>query len=123
MSKITSTSSTFKQFFNKNQTKFIILGIVFFILSLLGTLPYLNLVLTKATVLFIVWVLAIFLLKLSGRVSVAGALVLLGVCPLLLIFKNEHLAKELADLAFGLLLIGTIQELKKGIYPAKRDET
>ena len=121
VSAFSAFKSAFSAFFISHQSKFIIMGIIFFVLSFLGTLPYFNLLLTKATVLFIVWVLAIFLLKLSGQVSVAGALVLLGACPLLLIFKNEHLAKELADLAFGLLLVGTIQEFVK-YWKEEREE-
>lgn len=109
LSLVTSALSIFKRFFNQNQTKFIILGVVFFVLSFLGTLPYFNLILTKTLVLFIVWVLAVFLLKFSGKASVVGALILLGICPFFLIFKNEHLAEEAANLAFGLLVVGAIQ--------------
>lgn len=117
MSKTKSAFSAFKSalsaFFVSHQSKFITLGIVFFVLSFLGTLPYLNLVLTKTTALFIVWVLAVFLLKLSGRVSIWGALILLGICPFFLIFGNEHLAEEAANLAFGLLVVGVAQEFGK----------
>ena len=109
MPKITSALSPVKRFLNKNQTRLIILGVCFFILSFLSTLPYFNLVLTKTLVLFVVWVMAVFLLKLSGRVSILGALILLGTCSFLLIFENEHLAQEIANLAFGLLLVGTME--------------
>lgn len=111
--------SALSAFLSVHQSQFIVLGAVFFILSFLGTLPYLNLVLTKTTALFIVWVLAVFLLKLSGRVSVAGALVFLGICPFLLIFGNEHLAEEAANLAFGLLAVGTAQMFIKYIKELK----
>jgi len=100
---------------NQNQTRFVILGVIFFILSFLSTLPYINLVLNKTLVLFIVWVSAIFLLKLPGKISVVGALVCLGLCPIFLIFKNEHLAEETANLAFGLLAIGVTQEFRNEI--------
>ena len=115
VSAFSAFKSALSAFFVSHQSKFIILGIIFFVLSFLGTLPYLNLVLTKTTALFIVWVLAVFLLKLSGRVSIWGALILLGICPFLLILKNEHLAEETANLAFGLLTIGIIQMFIKYI--------
>ena len=119
VSAFSAFKSALSAFFVSHQSKFIILGIIFFVLSFLGTLPYLNLVLTKTTALFIVWVLAVFLLKLSGRVSIWGALILLGICPFLLILKNEHLAEEAANLAFGLLTIGIIQMFIKHIKGLK----
>lgn len=100
----------FQRYFNQNQSRVVVLGIAFFALSFLSTLPYFNIVLNKTLILFIIWVLAVFLFNFSGRVSVAGALVCLGLCPLFLIFKKEHLAEEAANLAFGLLVIGATQE-------------
>lgn len=123
MAKAKSTFSRFRKFFNQNQTKFIILGIVFFISSFLSTLPYFNIILNKTLTLFIVWILAVFLLNLSGKVSVAGALVCLGLCPLFLIFKKEPVAEELANLAFGLLVIGVGQEFIRESGKWKRGKT
>lgn len=117
-----SSFSILKQFFNQNQTKFIILGVIFFIFSFLSTLPYFNLVLNKTLILFIVWVLAVFLLNLPGKVSVVGALFCLGLCPLFLIFKKEPVAEELANLAFGLLVIGAGQEFVKFLKEERRGQ-
>ena len=108
--------------FKKSQTKFIVLGIIFFALFILSYLPYFNLFLSKTLVFFLVYLLAVFWLKLPGRVSIIFALLLLGICPFLLIFKLEHLAEEVANLVFGLLVVGVTQEFWKEICPAKRDE-
>lgn len=123
MAKAKSTFSRFRKFFNQNQTKFIILGVVFFVLSFLSTLPYFNIVLNKTLTLFVVWVLAIFLLKLPGKVSVVGTLICLGLCPFFLIFKKESVAEELANLAFGLLAVGAGQEFVKFLKEERRDQT
>lgn len=114
MSKITSIfSQRSRRYFSQNQTRFIILGVVFFALSFLGTLPYFNIVLNKTLTLFVVWISAVFLLKLPGKVSVVAAMISLGLCPIFLIFKKEPTAEELANLAFGLLVVGAIQEFVK----------
>lgn len=126
VSRFSSTFSgnlkSFQASFYKNQSRLIILGVVFFLLSLLDQLPYFNLVLNKTAILFITWALAVFLLKLSGKVSVVGALVCLGLCPLFLIAKNQLLAEETAIFAFGLLVIGAGQELIKFVKEEKRGQ-
>jgi hypothetical protein len=106
--------------FNRNQFRFIVLGLAFFLFSFLGTLPYFNLVFNKTAVLFIVWILAVFLLRVPGKVSAAGALVVLGVCPILLVCEREPLAEEAANLAFGLLVIGIGQEFVKFLREERR---
>lgn len=119
-SALSANIKRFQRYFNQNQFKFIVLGIAFFVLSFLSTLPYLNLIINKTAALFIVWVLAVFLLKLSGKVSVVGVLVLLGLCPVFLIYENEYWAEEAANLAFGLLVIGVMQEFVKFLREEKR---
>ena len=92
------------------KNKLILLMVFLFTLFFLSSLPYFNLFLNKTTAIFIVWVLAVFLLNLSGRFSIKVALILLCFCPLLLITQRPGLAKETGDLVYGLLLIGVIQE-------------
>lgn len=52
------------------------------------------------------WVLTIWLYKLEGRVSIAGALIFLAVCPFLLILNKESIAEKLAIWAYVFLAVG-----------------
>lgn len=103
--------STTLSFFASYQPQLLFLLILFIILNFLSGLPYLNLVLSKTFIFLLLWLISIFLFKLSGQSSIKVALVLLCFCPLLLILKQEKLAEEIGNLVYGLLLIGVIQEL------------
>lgn len=56
------------------------------------------------------WVLTVWLYKFEGRVSIAGALVFLAMCPFLLIFKKELIAEKAAIWTYMFLVIGVAQE-------------
>jgi hypothetical protein len=47
--------------------------------------------------------------RFEGRVSVAGALIFLALCPFLLIFKKDPIAEKAAIWAYMFLVVGTIQ--------------
>jgi len=103
--------SAFSDFFTSHQPQLLFLLILFVVLNFLSELPYLNLILGKTFIFFLLWLVSIFLFKLSGRFSIKAALVLLCFCPFLLILKKEKLAEEIGNLVYGLLLTGVIQEL------------
>jgi len=55
------------------------------------------------------WIWSIRSYKFEGRVSVAGALVFLVMCPFLLIFEKDLIAEKSAIWAYMFLVIGVIQ--------------
>jgi len=56
------------------------------------------------------WILVIWLYKFEGKVSLAGGLVFLSLCPFLLIFKKEAIAEKAAIWAYMFLVVGVVQE-------------
>lgn len=55
------------------------------------------------------WVLSVWLYKFKGKVSVAGGLIFLALCPFLLILKKEPLAEKSAIWAYMFLVVGVGQ--------------
>jgi hypothetical protein len=55
------------------------------------------------------WVWSVRWHRFEGRVSVAGALIFLALCPFLLIFKKDPIAEKAAIWAYMFLVVGTIQ--------------
>lgn len=99
-----------KKFFISHQPQFLFLLILFVILNFLSELPYFSLVVDRIFIFFLLWLVSIFLFKLSGQFSIKMALVLLCFCPFLLILKKEDWIREIGNLAYGFLLVGVIQE-------------
>lgn len=97
-----------QKYFKHYPLQLVVLSLEFFGLSL-GSIVF-HLPIAKTTILFIVWLAAVWLLKLTGRLSVIGGLVLLGTAPFLLILANGSGGEGIANLAFGLLVIGMTQE-------------
>ena len=64
------------------------------------------------------WILSVWLYKFEGRVSVAGGLVFLVMCPFLLIFRKEPMAEKAAIWAYMFLVIGVFQ----GIFTKVKEE-
>ncbi len=61
--------------------------------------------------LTLLWVLAVWLYKFEGRVSVGMALGFLIMCPFLLIFKKEAIAEKAAIWTYMFLVVGITQML------------
>lgn len=112
----------FSDFFTSHQSQFLFLLILFVVLNFLSELPYLNLILGKTFIFILLWLVSIFLFKLSGRFSIKVALALLCFSQLLLILKKEKWAEEMANLFYGLLLIGVIQEFIDHLREEKSEE-
>jgi len=55
------------------------------------------------------WIYSIRLYKFEGRVSIAGALFFLALCPFLLIFKMDGIAEKAAIWAYMFLVVGVGQ--------------
>lgn len=60
-------------------------------------------------ILTALWVLAVWLYKFDGRISVGIALGFLIICPILLVFKKEPIAEKAAIWVYMFLAIGVIQ--------------
>lgn len=67
------------------------------------------------------WILGVWLYKFEGRVSVAGSLVFLSVCPFLLIFNKKPIAEKFAIWAYMFLLIGVVQLFVEYLKKERRD--
>jgi len=111
-----------KKLFISHQPQLLFLLILSVVLNFLSGLPYLNLVFRQTFNLVLLWLLSIFLFKLSGRFSIKIALVFLCFCPLLLILKQEKLAEEAGNAVYGFLLIGVIQEFISYLREEKSEE-
>lgn len=61
------------------------------------------------TILLFLWILAVLLFELSGRVTVLAGIVCLLAIPLSFIFEMKTLVEPVSILAFFLLLLGTAQ--------------
>ena len=87
--------------------------ITLFVLVIFGIL--LNIFVFKFTsdllilVLTGLWILSVYHYKFEGRVSIAGGLIFLIMCPFLLIFGKEAIAEKSAVWAYMFLLVGVIQ--------------
>jgi len=55
------------------------------------------------------WVWVVRLHRFEGRVSIAGGLIFLIMCPFLLIFQKEPIAEKAAVWAYMFLLVGVVQ--------------
>ncbi|PIU03185.1 hypothetical protein COT44_04810 [Candidatus Shapirobacteria bacterium CG08_land_8_20_14_0_20_39_18] len=62
-------------------------------------------------ILFLIglWTILAYRYKFKGRVSIAGALIFLTMCPFLLIFKKDLVAEKSAIWAYMFLVVGVIQ--------------
>ncbi|MBU3957239.1 hypothetical protein KKI19_03150 [Patescibacteria group bacterium] len=72
------------------------------------------------------WIISIWLYNFEGRVSVAGGLIFLAMCPFLLILKKELIAEKAAIWAYMFLVVGIaqmfIEYLKEERKSAKKEE-
>lgn len=59
--------------------------------------------------LTVLWIMSIWLYKFEGKISVAGGLVFLTMCPFSLILKKEAFAEKLAIWAYMFLVVGVGQ--------------
>ena len=82
----------------------VIFGIIFDIFIYNITSDLLILFLT------IFWIWSIRVFRFNGKVSIAGALVFLLMCPFLLILNKEFIAEKSAIWAYMFLAVGVIQE-------------
>lgn len=82
---------------------FCIFGIIFEIFVITSTVDAVVIILTC------VWILVIYLFKFSGKISVVGALVFLGLTPILLVIGKDFLAEKSANWAYMFLLVGVVQ--------------
>ncbi len=80
--------------------------------------PLLNTVILALTGL---WVWVIRLYKFEGRVSIAGALIFLTMCPFLLIFKKDLVAEKAAIWAYMFLVVGVIQMIIEYIKEERKN--
>jgi len=82
-----------------------IIGILIdiFILSFISNLVFLALT--------GLWIGAVIGWKMEGRLSIAGALIFLTMCPFLLIFKKDAIAEKAAIWAYMFLAVGVVQQL------------
>ena len=67
------------------------------------------------------WILSVYRFKFKGRVSVAGGLIFLIMCPFLLIFGKEAIAEKSAIWAYMFLLVGVIQMIIEYIRKEGKD--
>jgi len=67
------------------------------------------------------WILSVYRFKFKGRVSVAGGLIFLIMCPFLLIFGKEAIAEKSAVWAYMFLLVGVIQMIIEYIRKEGKD--
>lgn len=72
------------------------------------------------------WVLTLWFDNFEGRISVAGGLIFLALCPFLLIFVKETIAEKTAIWAYMFLIVGVaqvfIEYLREERKSAKKEE-
>lgn len=62
---------------------------------------------------FLLWLLAFFIIKWDGRISIGLGLLSLLFCPFLLILEKQTLAEQMAIFAYGFLVCGVIVQIKE----------
>lgn len=100
-----------KAFFISHQPQFLLLLVFFVFLYFSSELPYLGLVLDKKVIFYLLWIIIIFVFKVSGRFSIKAALAFFLFCLPLLMLKREKSAEGVGNLATEFLWVGVIQEL------------
>lgn len=67
------------------------------------------------------WILSVYRYKFEGRVSIAGGLIFLTMCPFLLIFKKDLVAEKAAVWAYMFLVVGVVQLFVEYLKEERKD--
>jgi len=67
------------------------------------------------------WILTVWLNHFEGRISIAGGLIFLAMCPFLLIFGKEAIAEKSAIWAYMFLAVGVGQMIVEYIREERRN--
>lgn len=109
---ILSFFSFFWQFF-KALSRFFLQPSILLASAILGVLADIFVFDFSSDLLFLLltglWIWSVGRYKFEGRVSLAGGLIFLAMCPFLLIFKKYSVAEETAVWAYMFLVVGVIQ--------------
>lgn len=95
-------------FITKYQVKLLFLLFVFFFLTFISTLPYINLVLDIYFSLFIMLLLSIILLKLESHHAFLYALFFYFISMVFLLLGLKNYAEGFGNIVFGNLVVGII---------------
>jgi hypothetical protein len=83
------------------------------LLFLLHKMPYLNLVMTLPTIVYILWILCTVLWRIGEQVQFALAFLLWVATFLLVLFSYDYASEVAGNMVYGLMLLGTMRMIQR----------